>query len=71
MFVCSKTLSVYFRGQCTFRPFVVMFFNWPLSRIIYYVEVLYVSEPISWNPMRAVDEKQDIKLLWPNHFNFA
>ena len=24
------------------------------------------GEPVSWNPMGAVDEKQDIKLLWPN-----
>ena len=29
-----------------------------------YNECFYQS--ISWKSMRAVDEKQDIKLLWPN-----
>ena len=52
-----------------FAPFVVLFLKWPLSRIMcgsmYSLYMCVFSEPISWNPMQAMDEKQDIKLLWP------
>ena len=48
---------------------VVLFFKW----LFLHLNVVFVqgytmrvfTKAVSWNSMRVVDEKQDIKLLWP------
>jgi hypothetical protein len=38
-----------------------------LMRCLYRAIYVCFSKSISWKSMRAVDEKQDIKMVWPYH----
>ena len=63
----TKVRELFYHGPCIFLCIVV--FQVAVfalaTRCLYRAIYVCFSKPISRNSMPAVDEKQDIKLLWP------